>query len=125
VKVFLDTHVVALLRDGRRDAFTPLARDAIERATLFYSPIVRLELGVLREIGRLVTDPRVVLDDLAAYTGARESEERLSDVVDAAGRLEWTRDPFDRLIVATAVVHRASLITRDERIRTHFPDAVW
>jgi PIN domain nuclease of toxin-antitoxin system len=37
-------------------------------------------------------------------------------VVTQAMPLSWTRDPFDRLIVATAILHRAPLVTRDERI---------
>jgi len=37
----------------------------------------------------------------------------------------WTRDPFDRLIVANAKARNAWLITKDSRIASHYPGAVW
>lgn len=37
----------------------------------------------------------------------------------------WTRDPFDRLIVANAKAAGAPLITKDERIRKHYRRAIW
>jgi PIN domain nuclease of toxin-antitoxin system len=41
--------------------------------------------------------------------------------------VSWTRDPFDRLIVAQARCTRRSiaLITKDRLIRRHFKGAVW
>jgi PIN domain nuclease of toxin-antitoxin system len=39
---------------------------------------------------------------------------------------KWTRDPFDRLIVANAKANGfAWLISADEHIRNHYPRAVW
>lgn len=36
-----------------------------------------------------------------------------------ATQLEWAhRDPADRMIVATALHHRAGVVTKDERIRS-------
>ena len=39
--------------------------------------------------------------------------------------LSWTRDPFDRMIVAQAALDRAKLITRDRNILKHYQNAVW
>ncbi|MEI9811179.1 MAG: hypothetical protein WDO18_00250 [Acidobacteriota bacterium] len=36
----------------------------------------------------------------------------------------WTRDPFDRMIVAQARLAKAHLITRDTIIQTHYPKAI-
>ena len=47
------------------------------------------------------------------------------DVVAKAMDLHWTRDPFDRLLVATAVLHKAPFVTRDQKILEHFDGAVW
>lgn len=49
----------------------------------------------------------------------------IADLADAAVNLSWTRDPFDRLIAAHAIVANAPLITADETIREHLPLAVW
>ena len=40
------------------------------------------------------------------------------EIAVGAVRLLWDhRDPFDRVIVATAMIHRAPLVTKDDRIR--------
>ena len=46
-------------------------------------------------------------------------------VVAAAVEQTWTRDPFDRLIVAQAQAEGASLVTADKLIRKHFARSVW
>jgi PIN domain nuclease of toxin-antitoxin system len=44
-----------------------------------------------------------------------------------AAQLAWDHnDPLDRIIVATAMVHRAPLVTKDDRIRRFQPaNAIW
>jgi len=40
--------------------------------------------------------------------------------------LDWSRDPFDRIIVAQAIAnHDAVLLTADAHIRSHYRRAVW
>jgi PIN domain nuclease of toxin-antitoxin system len=46
-------------------------------------------------------------------------------IVEIARGFAWTRDPFDRLIVANAIAGGARLITADATILEHFKDAVW
>ena len=53
LKAFLDTHVAVALEEGEKGVFGPKAIDILERAALFVSPVVRLELTYLAEIGRL------------------------------------------------------------------------
>ena len=40
-------------------------------------------------------------------------------------RQSWTRDPFDRIIVAQAALRRTSLITKDAVIRADYNRALW
>ena len=87
--------------------------------------MVRLELEFLLEIGKLKVPADTILGGLAADCQVQIQDDSSSAVVSAAMSLTWTRDPFDRLIVATAVLHRAPLITRDRRIQEHYPAAVW
>ena len=49
---------------------------------------------------------------------------RASALITQALREKWTRDPFDRLIVANAKAAGAPLITKDERIRKHYRRAI-
>ena len=46
-------------------------------------------------------------------------------IIGAARELNWTRDPFDRLIVAEAMLAEAGLVTKDRLIRKHFAAAIW
>ena len=47
-------------------------------------------------------------------------------IASAALDEKWTRDPFDRLIVANAKANGfAWLISADEAIRKHYPRTVW
>lgn len=66
-----------------------------------------------------------LLGSLTSDLGVTLTSDPLDALVPFAMPLGWTRDPFDRLLVATALLHQAPLITRDERIRTNFEGAVW
>lgn len=123
--MYLDTHVVCWLYEGRVDLLSAPAAEAIEAGRLMVSPVVDLELQYLHEVGRISKGPRPVLSALAADIGLGVSNEALSRIVVQARELSWTRDPFDRLIVAEAMLTGAKLVTRDDVIRRHFRSAVW
>jgi PIN domain nuclease of toxin-antitoxin system len=83
------------------------------------SPVSFLEIEFLHEIGRLdvkidgfidavMNDSRLVVDELSMMT-----------VIQQALGLEWTRDPFDRLLVAHSRARRKPLCTTDRLIRRH------
>jgi PIN domain nuclease of toxin-antitoxin system len=46
-------------------------------------------------------------------------------VVRHALKENWGRDPFDRLIVGNAKANDATLVTKDEKIRRYYPQAIW
>jgi PIN domain nuclease of toxin-antitoxin system len=125
MRAFLDTHAAVFLYEGRVDLFGAASRNLLERAALHVSPLVRLELGFLREMGKLTIEPDLLLGALAADCGLTATGDALEALVPFAMPLTWTRDPFDRLLVATALLHRAPLITRDARIQENFGAAVW
>ena len=52
-------------------------------------------------------------------------EDAVADVVRRAQAFDWTRDPFDRLLVATALLHEAPFVSRDRTITEHYPAAIW
>lgn len=124
--IHLDTHVIVWMYAGAVDKLSTPARDAIESSdAMTISPMVRLELQYLFEIGRVAEPAGVVLDELSRRIGLRESDARLADVVLRAASLHWTRDPFDRLIVANALADGAPLFTADAYILRHEPSASW
>ena len=123
--LFLDTHAAVFLWEGRVEVFGDPGRHALERCALRLSPVVRLELALLREIGRLSVDPDEVVRGLETDCGVVLAEDPIHRVVRHALDLTWVRDPFDRLIVATALLHDARLLTRDRRIQASYPKALW
>ncbi len=125
MRVHLDTHAAVLLWEGRTDSFGSDARAVLERDDLRVSPAVRLELQFLREIDRLLVSPDEILGGLEADCGVLLVDGSFTQIVSAAMALTWTRDPFDRLIVAAAAIHHAALVTRDRRITANFAAAIW
>jgi len=125
MRAFLDTHAAVFLWEGRAEVFGSKSRELLERAALFVSPIVRLELQFLREIGKLKVDADQILGSLASDARVVASDDALGALVPLAMPLSWTRDPFDRLLVATALLHQAPFVTRDRCIHENFAGAVW
>jgi PIN domain nuclease of toxin-antitoxin system len=107
------------------DKLSRAARDTIERSELRVSPVAMLELEFLHEIGRLEPRASEVVSELSAEIGVRLCDQPFPQVATAALDERWSRDPFDRLIVAQAKVNNASLVTKDETIRAHYKLAVW
>lgn len=123
--VHLDTHVVCWLYEGRIDLLSAAAAQAIEQGRLMISPIVDLELQLLHEIGRILKGPETILSALAFDIGLETATTTFTVVAAAARGLSWTRDPFDRLIAAQAIVADAKLVTRDRLMRKHCTAALW
>jgi PIN domain nuclease of toxin-antitoxin system len=121
----LDTHVVVWLYTGETEQLSTAAVAAIEQHQLVVSPMVQLELSYLHEIGRLTIGGADIIADLERRVGLRKSDLALDALVDTAASLTWTRDPFDRLIVADALVAGAALITKDRSIHDHTTIARW
>jgi len=83
------------------------------------SPVSFLEIQFLAEIGRLavrnpeftnavMSDGRFAVDDIP-----------LTSLVRYALQLDWTRDPFDRLLVAHSSARRIAFCTTDRGIVSH------
>ena len=124
--IYLDTHVLIWLYALGADSLSPAAAELIAGSQdIRSSPMARLELQHLYEIGR-VTEPAVtVVDALHAALGLTLCTTPFAAVVHEAERQAWTRDPFDRLIVAQAALHDALLITKDETLHAHYRRAAW
>lgn len=121
----LDTHVVVWLYAGDVERLSRAARDAIEADVAVVSPMVMLELQYLHEIGRLTVGADTIMADLRERIGLGVSEIVFDAVVDVAMTLPWTRDPFDRLIAADAIVGASPLVTKDDVMRSQVPNALW
>lgn len=123
--IHLDTHVVVWLYLGRTESFPePLLRYLGARRPLV-SPVVRVELALLHEIGRLLVPPEVVLDALGETADLGVAQSSFERVAAIAAGVAWTRDPFDRLIAAHALADDLPLVTRDRTMLASCPVARW
>ena len=117
VSILLDTHFLLwlVLETKRRTQFQWLHR----YRPWGVSPVSFLEIQFLSEVGKLavknpeftqtvMNDPRFIVDGIV-----------LDTLVSHALPLNWTRDPFDRMLAAHSTARRVPLCTTDRVIRTH------
>lgn len=123
--IHLDTHVVVWLFSHKHGRIPGPVRRRIDEDRPVISPMVLVEFGLLFEVGKMLSSPDEVLDDLRASLDLIVSDAPFGAVARGALDLTWTRDPFDRLIAAQSVVDRAPLATADGTILTHLSTAVW
>jgi PIN domain nuclease of toxin-antitoxin system len=112
----LDTHVALWLHDSVVEKLSSRQRELIETCNLSISEFVRLEMQFLYEIGRIKTTPDHIVAHLAAHADVTLSTCSLHALMNEAIKVHWTRDPFDRLIVANALAEKVTLITLDRVI---------
>ncbi|CAN5617332.1 hypothetical protein BH11ACT8_BH11ACT8_31250 [soil metagenome] len=124
--IHLDTHVVVWLVSGLSAKVPQPVLDRLEQDQAATSPMVRLELEFLHEIGRLRHPAERVLGEMRRATGLVEDPTSFGEVIGEAAALTWTRDPFDRIIVAQALAAGCPLITADRALRERLPaHTVW
>jgi PIN domain nuclease of toxin-antitoxin system len=112
--ILLDTNALLWLEQGHRRS-RPLAG----RERLYLSPATLLELQFLAESGRMRARPGVTPAVVAADDRWIVDDVASSRWFLAAAEIDWTRDPFDRLIVAHARVRGWKLATSDTSVLEH------
>lgn len=124
--IHLDTHVVIWIHAGRIDDVPVALRERLGSDDVAVSPMVEVEMAFLHEIGR-IGPPEHALGALRRVIGLRTDQTPFDHVsrVAAEEHLALTRDPFDRVIAAQAVVAGADLATKDRTLRAHLDRAVW
>lgn len=124
--IVLDTHVLLWWASGDRARLSPAAIDAIEAelagGQMVVSSITAWELAVLVAKGRIALS----MDVESWLDVVREIESIRFMPVDNTIALksvelpgEFHKDPADRMIVATARMFAAPLVTADEKIRAY------
>ncbi len=117
--------MVGWLYEGADRRIPTVVRNLIESDQPLVSPIVELELTYLYEVGRVTEPAAAPLAALRKTIGLQVSDVSTAALVQAATGLSWTRDPFDRMIAAQAIVADAPLVTADRTILSNLPQATW
>lgn len=116
----LDTHVAVWLYAGNVELLSEKAAQAIETSRLLISPISILEVDYLHETGRIGVGGGPLLEELERSIHLEVAEDSFTAVARIASGLTWTRDPFDRLLVAHASLRQVPLVTKDSTLRRHY-----
>jgi PIN domain nuclease of toxin-antitoxin system len=88
--------------------------------------MVLIELEYLYEIGRTKISSREVQIKIEYELDTRVCDLPFATVAGVMVGEKWTRDPFDRMIVAQAKANGfAHLITADREIAKVYPRTIW
>ncbi|MDC7218928.1 MAG: hypothetical protein PQJ59_03245 [Spirochaetales bacterium] len=123
--MILDTHAAVFLHAGRLEEFSELGKRLLEKETIYIGPMALLELQYLYEIKRIKYTADQIRDDLLVDIGLEILQRDWFAVTRKAWELDWTRDPFDRIITAQALVEGERLLTRDRTILENCSLALW
>lgn len=123
---YLDTNVVVWLTRGHLRRFSKSVTKVLEQADLLISPMVLIELEYLYEVNRIKLSARDMQLKIEHEIGVRVCDLPFPLVASVILEEKWTRDPFDRTIVAQAKANGlAPLISADEEIGRHYPRTLW
>jgi len=125
MRCFLDTHIVVWLYEKRLNLLSEKAKKYIEENDLFISPIVEMEIEYLFEIGKIIDNSETIVSHLEKYIDLRVDEGDFREIVKISINEKWTRDPFDRIIVAHAKLKDLTLISKDETISKNYFRAMY
>jgi PIN domain nuclease of toxin-antitoxin system len=123
--IYLDTHVVVWLYAGLTERFSDAIQKLLNEHDLLISPIVRLELQYLYEIKRVAVEAEAILSDLSHRLGLTVCPKLFDTIMVHATQVTWTRDPFDRILVAHASVNDNILVSKDQTILNHYTYTRW
>lgn len=114
--LLLDTHAYVWALTAP-DRLSDRARTAIEAPSnaILVSAATAWEMAIKHRAGKW-PEAEILLaqhDDLNNRLGAQQLDISAADAI-RAGSLDWDHaDPFDRMLAAQSLLHRAALVTRD------------
>lgn len=124
-RLLLDTNVVIWLLLGDRDSVSDRAEQAMldEDNSLFVSAVVLWEIAIKRSLGKLEIDP-----DWAKALNRLDFNQMpvTGEHAAAVEELSWHhRDPFDRLLVAQAMLEDQVIVSSDADIPKYEVEVLW
>lgn len=105
--------------------FNQSLKTMLNEHEIWICPIVRLELQYLHGIGRVTEPSQVIISDLADRIGLQVCGKDFNAIISRALQVTWTRDPFDRVIVANAALNENILISKDRNILDNYRHTRW
>ena len=117
---FLDTHITIWLYEKRLDLLSEKAKQYIEKNDLFISPAVKFEIEYLFEIEKIKDNSETICSFLEKNIDLKIENSSFLEIIKISLNEKWTRDPFDRIIVAHSKLKDYSLISKDKKINKNY-----
>lgn len=120
--LLLDTHAFIWLASDRKQLPAATVREIKNAAEkLYISSISVLEIGMLVKRKRLSLPmpPADFVDTALSHHGVHEMTVDRAIALRSAELPDIHDDPFDRIIIATAMLHGMRIITRDTHISSY------
>ncbi|WP_231865534.1 MULTISPECIES: type II toxin-antitoxin system VapC family toxin [Nostocaceae] len=107
------------------DKLSELAKSLINDNEIYISAIVRLELQYLYEIKRITHQPDTIIAELSEQIELQICNKSFNQIISMSLAINWTRDPFDRIITANAQIGNNILLSKDGNILNNYTCAKW
>jgi len=127
--LLLDTHVFVWLASAQKNLSRRAKATILENADeLFISSISALEIAILvkRNRLRLPVGPGEFVDRALRQHGIHEMPVDRHVAIASTELPDIHNDPFDRIILATALIHDMSILSKDREIpQYHDVKVIW
>jgi PIN domain nuclease of toxin-antitoxin system len=67
----------------------------------------------------------VIITDLSEQIDLKRCNKNFNEIISIALTINWTRDPFDRIITANAQINNNMLLSKDQNILNNYTYARW
>jgi len=124
VKILTDTHtLVWALSDPRR--LSAKARKALAESEVTASVVIFGTLPQGGEAGIAHTQPGRLVQKYVTANGLPSLSVRVPHVLRLGTLPDLHKDPFDRILVAQAMVEKLSLVTKDSTLSGYGVEVIW
>jgi PIN domain nuclease of toxin-antitoxin system len=113
------------LYSGLTDKLSDIAKSLLNANEVYISTIVRLELQYLYEIKRITDRLNAIVADLSDLINLQVCNKNCNEIVSITLTINWTGDPFDRIITANAQINNNILLSKDQNILNNYIYARW
>ena len=125
MRFLVDTHAILWYAQGN-EALSPRARQLMDGEECAYSIVSLWEIAIKQTLGKIechLSIPEIAdFCDRASFLRLSITPEHIEGI---KGLPSIHADPFDRLIIAQALTHNLSIVTRDRIIPKYPVATVW
>ena len=123
MRLLLDSHVVLWWLAGDSNVGPETTAMILAADTVYFSPVTPWELGIKRSLGKIDFPDGLVREIVNA---GLEEQPITSAHAEAAAALHLHhRDPFDRMLIAQAIVEGLPIVSRDTAFDAYGVKRLW